>query len=134
MVMKKYALKECSKCHLRSPAPEMFKLKKRVKTGSSIGVYNILGKSGIKGSVRSTYRTRTVWLCKDCKNRDQNFGSVFGFLGWILKTVISLPLRFLYLIYILPFKILFKFSKFIIHKFIKHAREGLGYNGEKTKK
>lgn len=85
--MDKVANKECSVCHFRKPANEMRQIKKKVKTGSSTGVYNIGGKKGLRGSFREHYRIQNQWVCDECH---VSFGGLSSF--WkILLAPIWLP-------------------------------------------
>jgi|APSaa5957512535_1039671.scaffolds.fasta_scaffold12051_3 hypothetical protein len=61
--MAKYATKECYKCHLRRPVPEMASKSIETRTGSSFGIYNIAKSSKRKGSARIRFSKRTVWYC-----------------------------------------------------------------------
>ena len=86
--MATYAIKSCNNCGIRKPQPEMERVEKMTKTGSSkskITSGNVLGalagsklsQNKIKRNVfannkRQYTRKRTVWNCFECSGRNDS--------------------------------------------------------------
>ena len=78
--MTQIARSTCVKCHKILPRTEMTQVKKRVKSGDSIGASGSLfgnkkGQRNIRISSRDYYRNKLVWMCHECADSESFFGS-----------------------------------------------------------
>ena len=82
--MTQIARSTCVKCHKILPRTEMTQVKKRVKSGDSIGASGSLfgnkkGQRNIRISSRDYYRNKLVWMCHECADSESFFGSISFF-------------------------------------------------------
>jgi len=73
--MTQIARSTCVKCHKILPRTEMIQVKKRVKSGDSIGASGSLfgnkkGQRNIRISSRDYYRNKLVWMCHECADSE----------------------------------------------------------------
>ena len=78
--MTQIARSTCVKCHKILPRTEMIQVKKRVKSGDSIGASGSLfgnkkGQRNIRISSRDYYRNKLVWMCHECADSESFFDS-----------------------------------------------------------